>query len=253
MNRRHLVRPLLAMLAALATASAPTAHASDQVVGIVSLVADQLTVTGFEATTGSKLEANPSARIELRSGELDKSMLRAAMRAVAEARAGKAVPLLITDTTVYDAQHRMLDADKVVLPAPLLGTLQEQKATWLLLLTKHRAEARMRALDGELGTGRVEGLGFYVDRVARVRISATSEQAQGYIAPHVYVRMSLIDLATSRVLRSRVVTASRVYAAGSGDRGADPWELLDGQAKLKALNELIDKECGPAMRALLST
>ena len=111
----------------------------------------------------------------------------------------------------------------------------------------------MRAHDVELGSGRVEGLGFYVDRVTRLRIEGTSEIGVGYLAPHVYVRLTLVDVASGRVLAARPVTASRVYSASSADRGADPWELLDSPAKLKALNELIESDCVREMRALLQS
>lgn len=245
-------RPLLMSLP-LAAAWPAALHAADAVVAIVSLAADQLTVTGFESTTGSKLDNNPQQRIALASQDLEKSILRAGLRAVADARAGKAVPLLLSDAGLYRAQDRMLEGGSVALPPSLIATLQAQKATRLLLVTKHRAEARMKAADVELGSGRVEGLGFYVDRVTPLRREGTSEIGIGYIAPHVYVRLSLVDVADGRVLGTRLVTASRVHIASSADRGADPWELLDSQAKLKALNELIETICVPEMRALLAS
>lgn len=246
-------RPLLLALPLAGLGPADALRAAEPVVAIVSLAADQLTVTGFESTTGSKLDNNPQQRVPLAGSDLEKSLLRAGLRAVTEARAGKAVPLLLSDPGLYRAQDRLLDGGSVVLPASLIATLQEQKATRLLLVTKHRAEARMKGAEIDLGSGRVEGLGFYVDRVTRLRREGTSEIGIGYIAPHVYVRLSLVDVADGRVLGTRLVTASQVFVASSADRGADPWDLLDDRAKLQALNDLIQTNCVPEMRALLSS
>ncbi|MFN9005673.1 MAG: hypothetical protein ACK5ZF_10270, partial [Betaproteobacteria bacterium] len=56
-----------------------------RVYGLVSLVADHLTVTGFESTTGSHIAANPTERIPLQSDALERSVLRAAHKALTEA------------------------------------------------------------------------------------------------------------------------------------------------------------------------
>jgi hypothetical protein len=230
------------------------ANTEARVVGIVSLVADFLTVTGFESSTGSQLaSSNPNERIELRDDALERAVLRAGLRAVGEAKAGKAVPLLINDGAVYDAQDRMVSGEQARIPASLLATLQAQQATHLLLVTKHRAEARMKTGVVEVGTGRVQGLGFYVDRVTPLTRLETGESSVGYLAPHVYVRLSLIDLRDSKVLRTRTVTASWVYTASSKDRGADPWDVLDSAGKMKALGELISNGCAPALRELLAS
>lgn len=225
----------------------------DRVIGIVSLVADRLTVTGFESTTGSNLNVNPFENIELRDDGLERSVLRAAMRAVNENKAGRAVPLLINDGRIYNTQDRIVSGDTARVPDSLMQTLRGQKATHLLLVTKHRAEARMKTGVQQIGSGRVEGLGFYVDRVTELRIIDTGLRAVGYLAPHVFVRVSLIDLADSKVLGSRTVTASEVITATEKDHGADPWNLLDSAGKVKAIEAMIARECAPALRALLAS
>jgi hypothetical protein len=245
-------RLFLALVAATCAAGAASAN-EGRVIGIVSLVADRLTVTGFESTTGSNLNVNPFENIELRDDGLERSVLRTAMRAVNEQKAGRAVPLLINDGRIYNAQDAIVSGDTAKVPESLMQTLQAQKATHLLLVTKHRAEARMKTGVQQIGSGRVEGLGFYVDRVTELRTVATGMRSVGYLAPHVFVRVSLIDLAGSKVLGSRTVTASEVITATEKDRGGDPWELLDSAGKVKAIDEMIARECAPALRALLAS
>jgi hypothetical protein len=247
-------RLFLALVAAAGSPGVAQAQAGEgRVVAIVSLVADHLTVTGFESTTGSQLNVNPQERIELRDDGLERSMLRAAMKAVAEQKAGRALPLLTDDGRLYAAQDGIVSGDTARVPESLLQTLKAQKATHLLLATKHRAEARMQTDTRQLGSGRVEGLGFYVDRVAEITDVKTGHRSVGYIAPHVYVRLSLIDLRDGKVLASRTVTASEVIKPTDRDRGADPWTLLDSAAKVKAIDTLIARECAPALRALLAS
>lgn len=253
-----MIRRRSALRAALLTLLGPLAARSawadeERVVAIVSLVADHLTVTGFETTTGSLLAQNQTERIPLQTDELERAVLRAALRAVQESRRGRPVPLLINDGRLYRDQDSLVAGGRVVLPDSLRQTLQSQRATHLLLATKHRDDARMRAQDVTLGTGKVEGLGFYVDRVTTLRREGTSAVATGYLAPHYYARYSLIDLRDKRLLDSRTVTASAVYTAAGTAAGADPWELLDSAGKMKALSDLIADASAPVLRQLVAS
>jgi hypothetical protein len=229
-----------------------TVQASEsRTIGVVSLVADHLTVTGFEATTGTRINSNPTERIELKTDDLERTMLRAAIAAISETKAGKAVPLLIDDAAIYSGQSNIVSGDTATIPKRLRDALESQKVTHLLLITKLKAEARMNTGITQLGTGQVEGLGFFVDRVTPLVIVDTNERSLGYIAPHVYVRASLIDLKDNRVLRSKAIQSSTVVSARVKDRGADPWDFLDSAGKMKAIADLIARDSSPGLRSIL--
>ncbi len=251
---RRLYRTGVVVVAVLAAAGLHGAALAQpaRVIGIVSLVADHLTVTGFESTTGSNVHSNPVEKIELQDDGLERSVLRAALRAINEAKAGRAVPLLINDGRLYRDQADLVGADRAQLPDTLLQTLRAQQATQLLLVTKHRDAARMQTGVQHFGSGRVEGLGFYIDRVTPLRQVNSAKESIGYLAPHVYVRVSLIDVADGKLLGTRTVTASQVITAHRVDSGADPWNLLDSAGKVKAIDTMIARELAPALRALLS-
>jgi hypothetical protein len=250
-------RRLLAHTAMLAAATWPVRASLAQdarVYAVMSLVADYLTVTGFESTTGSMLRLNQTERIDLQTDELERAVLRAALRVVNESGAGKAVPLLTDDGRLYNGQGQLLDGEQARLPAFLLDQLLAQKATHLLLVTKFNAVAKMRSADQDLGTGRVEGLGFYLDRVTPLRRMEGGDVAVGYLAPHAYLRLSLIDIAQGKVLRSKTLTASTVVsAAGSSAKGANPWDVMSSADKMSSLSELIAKATVPAWRELLGS
>lgn len=252
MTQRRQLAAALAIWPLLLTSIDAWAN-TPRVYGIVSLVADHLTVTGFETTTGSALAQNQTETIPLDTDELEKAVLRAGLRAVNESKLGKAVPLLINDGALYRGQAAMVSGDRVALPPSLLQTLQGQGVTHLLLATKHRAPAEMKARDVTLGTGRVEGLGFYVDRVTFLRTEGTSAVAPGYLAPHAYLRYSLIELNGNKLLGSRTLTASTVIGISDSKGGADPWQLLDSAGKIKAISDLIGRDSAPVLRELLAS
>lgn len=222
----------------------------ERVYGVVSLVADHLTVTGFESTTGTHIAANPTERIPLQSDSLERSVLRAAHKALTEAGAGRVVPLLIGDGNLYEQQGRLVSGGRAVLPSSLSQTLQTQQATHLVLVTKHRADARMKTGVETLGSGRVEGLGFYVDRVTPRRSVGSGDRTVGYIAPHAYLRVWLIDLSGGRVVGQRDVLESEVVTPREDQGGADPWKWMDNEAKMKALDALIGTGVSRAVREL---
>jgi hypothetical protein len=251
-NRRHLASALalgaMSLQGLQAQPSGPP-----RVYGVMSLVADYLTVTGFESTTGTLVRANPTERIDLQTDELERVVIRVATRAVTDSRTGKAVPLLSDDGRLYGGQSKLVNGDEVNLPGFLSDTLRAQQATHLLLVTKHNGVANMRARDVDLGTGRVEGLGFYLDRVTPLRLTSGGENSLGYLAPHVYLRLSLIDLQRNRVMSFRLVTATRVLIPAGTNAGANPWDLMDSAAKMKVLSELIEEGTTPAWREILAS
>ena len=247
MNRRqHLQLALLGgLMPSLVWAN------SDRVIGVVSLVADFMTVTGFEAVTGTRVRSNPTERIDLPNDDLEKAVLRSALSAINQTKAGKAVPLLFNDSASYSWQSRAGEGDTANIPARIRTPLEAQKATHLLLVSKHRGEARMDAGISKLGTGAVEGIGFYIDRVTNLTNVETRNSARGYLAPYFYVRVSLIDLRDNKVQKSKLVMASDVVD-GIGKAGADPWNFLDNAGKMKAITDLIEKDCLPVMKEILA-
>lgn len=246
--RRRGLAGLMALVSLQAVGQ--TRIGGERVYGVVSLVADHLTVTGFESTTGTHIAANPTERIPLQSDSLERSVLRAAHKALTEAGAGRVVPLLIGDGNLYEQQGRLVSGGRAVLPSSLSQTLQTQQATHLVLVTKHRADARMKTGVETLGSGRVEGLGFYVDRVTPRRSVGSGDRTVGYIAPHAYLRVWLIDLSGGRVVGQRDVLESEVVTPREDQGGADPWKWMDNEAKMKALDALIGTGVSRAVREL---
>jgi hypothetical protein len=129
----------------------------------------------------------------------------------------QSVMLEVHDPAVYAAQSRALDegGDTRLVLAALGATVAQSKATHLLLFTKQRHEAMLRLRDGSVGSGRLEGLGFYVDRAMRLQNPDTGEYYLGFLSPFAYFRVSLIEAATGKPLGEESVYASDAHASTS--------------------------------------
>jgi len=219
----------------------------------MSLIADGLRNVGHEGTTGSLLANNPRVMSPLDFDVLELPALRAVLGAVMAAdKNAKVMPLKITDAAVYARQGDFIDGGRAVLPGELLEPLRQSAITHLVLVTRHRAEARMDSGVLTLGSGTVEGVGFYLDREYQLRQQERSEVTTGYLAPFVYLKASLIDLKTLRVVNTQVSTYGRVWTASGKDVGADPWTILGDAEKIRVLREMIQKQVTSAVTKLLA-
>ncbi|MBI5717390.1 MAG: hypothetical protein HZC37_06850 [Burkholderiales bacterium] len=250
-TRRLLMAVLAATLVVVAPAAA-LAQAKPRVIGVMSLIADEFVVVGQEGTTGTKLDQNVRERVPIEGGAIERVVLGTAMKAVASAdAAAKVMPMLVNEPRYYRGQSDWIDGDQATLPTDLAEALRGAGMTHLILVQKLRADARMNTGRGSLGSGRLEGVGFYVDRITRLRLEGTSELTVGYLAPYLYARVLLVDLAGMRVLAKREVTRGEVVIASqTGARGGDPWDWLDAKGKLQAIASMIERDLGDAVAVL---
>jgi hypothetical protein len=209
----------------------------------ISLVADELRIVGQQGTTGTALNQNEVVKIALNFDLIEAHALRAVTEAILKADASATVaPVKLTDARYYASQSTFVQGERAALPDDLLRTLRNGRVSHLVLLNKHRADARMNSGLQTFGSGRVEGLGYYVDHEARIREVGRAEVASGFLSPYVYVRLSVIDVASLAVLDSRTVVATQVLTAIGTKAGRDPWEVLDATQKIETLKQMIHNE-----------
>lgn len=246
-------RALLVLVASNALAMPALATEAPRTYAAMSLIADGLRSVGHEGTTGSLLAVNPKEVTPLDFDVLELPALRAVLGAVMAADTkAKVMPLKITDAAVYARQGDFIDGDRAALPGNLLDPMRQSGVTHLVLVTRHRAAARMNTGILTLGSGSVEGVGFYLDREYQLRMLERSELTTGYLAPFVYVRAVLIDLKTLRVVNSQVSTVGRVFTASGKTVGADPWLILSDAEKIQKLREMIQQQVTAVVTKLLA-
>ena len=231
--------------------SAAAAAAEGRSYAVLSLVGDKIMVSQYVASTGSRLDRNNRRDLELEDALIEKTSLLAVDAALKKAEPGtKPVLLFPQDGRLYAAQTKLLDegGSSLRLLEYIRGLLQGRGTTHLILVTKLRHEARIKMKNATVGSGTLEGVGFYVDSGATVQSAETGELGTGFLGPFAYFRIALIDLARGEIVKEELVTAST--AAGGN---ADAWNALSGRQKVLVLQDLLRKEIARTVPLLLAT
>lgn len=145
---------------------------------VLSLIGDALNVVIYQLTTGSNNDTNRHESIPFPDAPFDKAALLAADAALRRSDAKASVVLLTPSSkALCQEQERLFSGSQAILPDDVAAALKAAGATHLVLLTKYRGDAHLAAERTNLGTGKLEGLGFYVDRVLRLKRADTGEEA----------------------------------------------------------------------------
>jgi hypothetical protein len=134
----------------------------------------------------------------------------------------------------------------------MVGALRDAGFTHLLVVTKHRAPARLQMAGSSIGSGHLSGLGFYVDPTYTTMRMDTLESAKGFIAPYVYVRLALVDLASLQQVRERSITEGIVRSAARNPEGFDAWGAMKAEEKVSMLQDLLRYHVQEAVPLLLT-
>lgn len=242
------------ILVALLLASSLAAAADSRRFAVLSLIGDKLLVAQYYPNEGFRNDGGLQAFVQLDDNSLDKTALQAVDAALkARDRASNPVLLVAKDTELYSAQEAALQTGKSSkeLMTQIGPMLRGSGATHLILLTKVRHEARVQQIkDALLGSGTLEGLGFYVDAGRSAPATATTPALVGapVFGPFAYFKIELIDVAKGEVIKEERVLASKTYSnPGSGNA----WATLTNPQKIAALQDIIRRETAKAVPVLL--
>ena len=134
----------------------------------------------------------------------------------------------------------------------LSSLLSNRAITQLILITKNRAYAEFKVENGLVGSGRLEGLGFYMDNETRLMNSRSLVTGSGFVASFVYLKVRLIDAQTLTVLKEVNVKESDLnvnYQITQVHQVA--WDATTSEQKVRRLNEVLAGAMGDAIPALL--
>lgn len=253
-TRRRALLPLAVMLAACSVVPTVRAQAAaaPRSYGVLSELARELLVITFQPAVGSNLDANRRQRMAIPGGAIDRAALSLVKVRLAklepQARVSTFQPL---DSDVFDNRQGFTVGSLAGVPPDLTAALRQQGSTHLLLLTRHQADAAISFDQGKIGSGRMEGLGFYIDNLTEVDRTG-QVNGRGFLAPFVYIRATLIDVASGRVLRSRVHLRSTPVPASSGATTTNPWDALDATQKVRMLTGMLDEALDAVIPPLLA-
>lgn len=240
------------LLSLLLLASLPAAAQEARTYAVLSLIGDALTIVRNEDRIGSNLDRSRRSRVDLDSPALDNSTLLAASREIKKAEPGaKTMLLAARSKELFAVQARSLEEGAGI--EKLLGLVRPivapANATHLVLVTKHRSDARNQMANGIVGDGMLEGLGFYVDPNMPLVNRKEGEQFVGFFSTYTYFLVSLVDLKDGKVLAQHPVTASQVVGTGKSDTA---WQALTGAQKVRMLEDLVGGGMAEAVPRVLA-
>ena len=249
-------RTLLIGSAALAASSlVRAADGPDQRYAVLSIIGDKITLIGYRTPTGSNIDQNDRRIVPVQAPVLDNSTLLAVDDAIKRDRPKAVTTLLASrDPKLFALQDQSFDnpGDAAESVAAIKALLQQSKATRLILVSPYRAEARFQLLDQLIGSGKIAGLGFYVDRVTRISLTKTGETGTGYLAPYAYFAVSLIDVATMTTISRKLVTESLLVPTSAAKSATVPWDALTNEQKVEMLQSLIHQGLDRVIPELLA-
>lgn len=247
------------LLGAAALGSAPclslAADNAEQRYAVMSIIGDKITLVGQRQSVGSNLDQNERRVIAISAPALDNSALLAVDDVVKRLQPKAVTALLASrDPKLFALQDQPLDkpGDAAESVAAVKTLLQQTKATRLILVAPYRAEARFQLQDSFIGSGKISGLGFYVDNITRIKLVNSGESGEGYLAPYAYISVSLIDADTMVTLRRQLLTESRLVPTSAAKNATLPWDALTNDQKVEMLQALIRRGINRAIPELLS-
>lgn len=231
----------------LLTATAAAAEAPRKY-GILSLVGDSVMVVTYVPEVGSRLDTNDKQVYPLGANTVfDEAAIRAASATLQQAQpAAERFLMLSTDEELRKAQNAMFDdpGSQQANRAYLKTLWQDKGVTHLILVSKYRADTELQFMDTSGGTGKIEGLGFYMDNRVEVTTfhrQGNNESSQGVLMPFAYVKLRLIDADTLAVEREVRLKQSEMatFAQNASERAVRTWSVLTAKEKADYLDRLL--------------
>lgn len=241
---------LRSALAGLMLTLAATSVAAQRKYAVLSSVGDRVTVVTRNMSTGSNVDTNRREPMDLAGPGLDNAVLLSAEDGI-KAADPAAQTVLVAPRTPLAMQSAAAarDGNLEKWASEARGQLAGLGATHAIVIAKHRGDARLNVGSSSTGTGKLEGLGFYVDASYNAADDQGSQAALGFLASYAYVVIRVLDVQTGKVVGEEIVMASNSAVPGADSLRA--WDALTPERKVAALRTLATKEVEGAMPSLL--
>ena len=251
---RQIVRTLAALALSCGCTLASAADAVDNRYAILALIGDEMTIVTYQPAVGSNLDSNAQQKVALGDDVFDRNADLAVDASIRHAAPGAKTTMVVVSDAALTAHSEDLVGSPERLKA-LVAPVSAQvgpDVRWLILVTKHRGDARLLSATGGIGSGKLSGLGFFIDRNKRMTRTDTGEMGRGYLAPYAYVSISLVDLASGEVVRTRNVTESTTLSSARNPNSIDPWDALTAQRKIQILQGMVRRAVDANVPLLLA-
>jgi hypothetical protein len=241
-----------APFAARAQSAAPTPM---QAVGVFSMLGDAVQVNvSTEAPTDTRISRTGRETVDFKNIGFDIIATKVARQVLEKARPKAEVNSFRSTAALEPKAQRELaeGAARGELPDWMVRTIVDKKLTHALIVTRNRGDADIRTDDGNaIGRGTVEGIGFYIDKLYRIRNAKTGAISDGLIAPYIQLRLTLLDTQTAQVVASYDVRDGAAFGASEERAGNDPWAFMTSAEKINALRQMLEAGMTRGMNELL--
>ena len=223
---------------------------------LLSLIGDKLDIVIASQLTGSRTDqSRREAPLAIEDPVFDNIAATSAGEAVRKVIPRAELAILNSRSPVLFEKQRVLFEEKsgsIAIPEAIRTALQNEKATHLILISKHRDFAQVQFSNATDGAGMLEGLGFYLDGATDAYSGDSGGAGRGYIAPFFYAKITLVDVQTSKVIKKQTITAwTTISSARALENLASPWAALSSAEKVSAINRLIQREIARVVPQLL--
>jgi hypothetical protein len=223
--------------------------------GLLSLVGDKFSVVFRREEIGSRLDPNDRRGFALDASTLDDIALSAAEDVLK--RLKPVSPVLrfsIRDLRLFALQDKLLvdSAESRGMREALAKLLRENGATRLVLVTKWRDDAQFKLVSGTTGTGKISGLGFYVDSSMRIRNVDSGESTHGFLGPYAFVQFAIVDVASMAPVKSVLARESQMNIPLAATGAVRAWDALTPEGKVEALERVLRRAVQDATAAALA-
>ena len=243
----------LCLAAAELVSAQSTPAAAPRRIAVISLLGNTINVVIQTSVTGTHLDRNGRESFTVPGNLFDLAALGAANEALTQADPKAAViPLKLPSAEMFGDTGKLFEAGKFVMPAALAPVLKQVNASHLLVIARYRAPTKVLTLRESLGSGSLEGLGYYVDYQQVIRRDDTDERRVGFLAPYTYVKLWLVEAGSGAVVAERPVAIAESMMTRRPEGIADPWEALTSIEKVTVLRDQLTERVKAAVPVLLA-
>ncbi|KRC03705.1 hypothetical protein [Duganella sp. Root198D2] len=220
-------------------------------VAVLSLAGNSLALHVQRHQVGSRTESSPVEVRPMEDQVFDQAAIIAARSLLLKLLPNVKLDLMTTqDKGLYGAQNELFEhPEQHVEDRDYLKTLlKEQGVSHAIVISKFRSVAAIKLLDATVGSGALEGLGFYVDDMIDTLNRRDDTRSRGMVAPFAYVRVRLLEADSLNVIGEGTAKQSFILARPSADSsGMDTFNKMTGADKVKNVRTALEY----AMEAIL--
>lgn len=251
-----IAKVVVAALLALASSCLQAQAAPVRDVAVLSLAGDSLALHVHRHQVGSRTENAPVDVQPVEDPVFDQAAIIAARSAMLKLRPDARLRLMTTqDKALYRAQNDMFDNPERHAEdrAYLKDLLKEQGVSHALLISKFKGVAAIKLANGTVGSGTLEGLGFYVDDMIQTRNLGDDTSSRGMLAPFAYVRVRLVEVDTLKVVGEGTTKQSFIITRPSADSsGMDTFIKMNGADKIRNVRTALERAMEEVLPGVLA-